>query len=448
MNQRPRPRIHFAPKSGWMNDPNGLIQHNGYFHLFYQCRELGDGDRRLKWGHARSADLLHWEDLPIALEPTPGGPDQDGCFSGCATVHGEEVWVLYTGVHGARQRPCLARASDADLLHLEKCPENPVIAEPPVPIVAGFRDHTLREEDGVIRQLVGSGTPESGGCVFEYRSKDLLAWEYVGVFSDSADTGVPGTMWECPDLFMLEGSWHLIISTHTEHPNDVWYLSGQVSPEGFAPFATGRMDLGARWYAPQSFTADDGRRIVFGWLREHEEEVPQDLASRVGVMSLPREYVTKANGALGMRPCRELLGLRQQEFVPVSGDGDTARIDVGHLQALEVVVEDPGGSGDLVIELTDGANTRVAVASLSGDRAAIGREPRGGERDPRASGAVRLFFDSGVCELFTPEGGSCSEVIYGGATVSSVSVRLVGADRPLPATAVVAYELASVWDRV
>lgn len=35
------------------------------------------------WGHVVSEDLVRWCRLPPALRPSPGGPDADGCWSGC-----------------------------------------------------------------------------------------------------------------------------------------------------------------------------------------------------------------------------------------------------------------------------------------------------------------------------------------------------------------------------
>lgn len=67
---------------------------------FYQhVPNSSDWQWGLVWGHAKSTDLVHWEHLPVALEPTPNSLDQDGCFSGCATVDVDgRPALLYTGV--------------------------------------------------------------------------------------------------------------------------------------------------------------------------------------------------------------------------------------------------------------------------------------------------------------------------------------------------------------
>src|ERR687893_1789285 len=101
-----RPRYHFLPPANWMNDPNGLIQWNGEYHLFYQHNPFGPLWGNMHWGHATSSDLVHWTHQPIALAPTPGSPDEDGCYSGCMVVNGGMPTIIYTGLHGHDQYPC------------------------------------------------------------------------------------------------------------------------------------------------------------------------------------------------------------------------------------------------------------------------------------------------------------------------------------------------------
>ena len=54
-----------------MNDPNGLVYFQGYYHVFYQHAPDFEIPWRepFHWGHARTNDFLTWEELPIALYP-------------------------------------------------------------------------------------------------------------------------------------------------------------------------------------------------------------------------------------------------------------------------------------------------------------------------------------------------------------------------------------------
>ena len=129
-----RPFYHFLPPANWMNDPNGAIYWKGLYHLFYQHNPNDAAHDTIHWGHCVSEDLVHWRHLPIALAPTPGGPDRDGCYSGVAVDHDGIPTLVY---HGVPDGICLATSRD-DLRTWEKSPQNPVIGQPS-PAIPGHR---------------------------------------------------------------------------------------------------------------------------------------------------------------------------------------------------------------------------------------------------------------------------------------------------------------------
>lgn len=86
-SEKHRPQLHFSPQANWMNDPNGMVYHNGNYHLFYQYYPDGMVWGPMHWGHAISKDLVSWKHLPIALYPDSLGL----IFSGSAVVDEENT---------------------------------------------------------------------------------------------------------------------------------------------------------------------------------------------------------------------------------------------------------------------------------------------------------------------------------------------------------------------
>jgi beta-fructofuranosidase len=343
-----RPQYHYLPPAHWLNDPNGLIQFEGNYHLFYQYNPNGAYHDTIHWGHAVSHDLVHWEEWPIALTPTPGDHDQDGCWSGCAINNNGQPTIFYSGVHP--QVVCMATSSDG-LLTWQKYPGNPIISDPPDEIDSEgqFRDPFVWWEDGGWTMLMGTRSVEMGGAVLLYRSDDLVNWEYLHplIRGDKYQTAPfrTGSIWECPNLLQLEDKHVLIVSfQHHESGRLLYtgYFTGDYHNHFFTHTKQGLVDYGHSFYAPQAMTDTQGRHLMWGWLREARPEAVQRRAGWAGVMSLPRVLSVGEDDVLLMTPAPELAALRGEEFrldtVTVSAESDNVLATVQG-DALEILLE-------------------------------------------------------------------------------------------------------------
>ena len=179
-NDPHRPRYHFMPPSGWMNDINGAIFWKGRYHIFYQHNPEGAYWKRIQWGHASSVDLVHWVHHPIALTPTADGPDRDGCFSGGAFVNKEGVPTFI--YYGYPDGICIATSDDDMLIRWTKHPANPVIPQPK-PGEPDFGKYTVHDPcawlvGDTYYALINRRSPDGDGDLgFLFRSPDLTHWE-------------------------------------------------------------------------------------------------------------------------------------------------------------------------------------------------------------------------------------------------------------------------------
>ena len=314
------PLYHFRPARNWMNDPNGLIYWRGQYHLFYQYNPHGPLHGSIHWGHAVSDDLAHWTELPVALAPTPGGPDAEGCWSGCAVDNGGVPTFVYTGVHP--QTVCLATGSP-DLRQWTKHPANPVIGGPPPELAAAtegnFRDPFVWREDGRWQMVIGAKIAGQGGVVLRYQSLDLVQWDYCGpLLVDDARTRPysTGAMWECPNFFPLGGRHVLIVSAQSAQGELLYpvYFAGAYDGQIFTAGVEDILVHGSSFYAPQILRRPDGRVLMWGWLKEGRPEAEALNTGWAGVMSLPIELTWRAEGRVGLAPVPELQGLRRQHW--------------------------------------------------------------------------------------------------------------------------------------
>jgi beta-fructofuranosidase len=325
-----RPQIHLLPAANWINDPNSPLYWLGKYHMFYQYNPDGAYWGNMHWGHAISDDMIHWKNLPVAVSPTPGGPDADGCFTGTAVVENGGVVVLYTGVVAApldratskgalnlQETQCLMTPTDPELKNWTKL-DAPVIAEPPAGMqVNGFRDPSPWRQGDWWYMVLGAGVANRGGVVLLYKSKDLRSWEYVHVLA-GRDAGAehnfepynPWETWECPELFALDGKHVLIFSTQGR----AYWQSGVLDPQTmrFHAERAGILDYGS-YYAPKTQLDKNGRRILWGWIQEARPLDQYKAAGWAGMISLPRALALDANGTLESRVAPEATTLRGRE---------------------------------------------------------------------------------------------------------------------------------------
>ncbi len=315
-----RQHYHFMAQSGWLNDPNGLIYFRGKYHFFFQCNPFGGFWDCMYWGHAVSEDMLHWEYLPFALAPSEPYDDypKGGCFSGSAIEHEGKLFLMYTGTShhgkGIVQTQCIAYSEDG--IYFKKYPGNPVITAPEGIAEDYFRDPKVWRQKDVYYMVCGASRNRHGMALL-YKSKDMLHWDFVNVLAESR--GEWGMMWECPDLFPLGDKYVLTFSPMGSGDHTSVYMVGDFDEKtGKFDYSISReIDWGFDYYAPQSFLAPDGRRIMVSWSNEWEwmplwkDWGPTYKEGWCGCFNIPREVRMRKDHTLQFIPVQEVENLRE-----------------------------------------------------------------------------------------------------------------------------------------
>jgi beta-fructofuranosidase len=423
-----RPHYHFLPPANWMNDPNGLIRWKGQYHLFYQYNPDRPVHERIHWGHAVSSDLVHWADLPIALAPTSGRADADGCWSGCAVDNHGIPTLIYSGVHP--QVVCLATSTD-DLLTWEYYSGNPVIAGPPAEFLAGtgghFRDPFVWKEGDYWYLLIGSKSEGVGGMILLYRSPDLTHWQYLHpLLVGDASILQPvrtGVMWECPN-FLTFGDWRVVLFSVLGAPEGdplyPLYVTGAFRDEQFLPQTQGMLAHGGYFYAPQVLRDDQGHSLMWGWLMEGRSKSLLKEAGWAGVMSLPVIVAPLPGGGLSLEPAPELTTLREKHWhydgIELSEGMNFLHEDIRD-DCLEMLAEfEPGQHCEFGFRLRcspDGQEQTRLVYQSASQQVSIEREQSSVnpevdhgnssavvEADPGEVLKLHIFLDRSVVEAF------------------------------------------------
>jgi len=251
-----RPQFHFSQKIGWNNDPNGMVYYNGKWHLYFQHNPYGWNWGNMHWGHAVSEDLVHWEQLPIAIYNYKRG---DWAFSGGATVdeHNTAGWqtgdekVIVASWTSTGRGECIAYSNDGGMTFTEY-EGNPVIKH------EGRDPKIVWYEPGKHWVLAVYDHHEDTPCVAFYNSTNLKDWQFQSRLKG---------YYECAELFELPVDGDKSNTRWVVFAADARYAVGKFDGKTFTPEHKGkhRVHYGS-YYASQLFSnSPDGRRVQIGW---------------------------------------------------------------------------------------------------------------------------------------------------------------------------------------
>ncbi|MCF8335460.1 MAG: glycoside hydrolase family 32 protein [Bacteroidales bacterium] len=329
MNQKYRPQYHFSPERKWTNDPNGMVYHEGTYHLFFQHYPEALHWGPMHWGHATAGDLFHWEHKDIALYPDSIGY----IFSGSAVVDKNNT----TGFQSGEEKPLVAifthHDPDNDLQVQSlaystdggktwtKYKDNPVIENSGI---KDFRDPKVFWHEPTSRWIM---VLAAGDHVRFYSSPNLKEWNLESKFGKNA--GAHGGVWECPDLFplALDGDeqnmkWVLLVSINPGAPNGgsgTQYFVGDFDGHRFTNELQGNqwIDYGTDNYAGVTWSNTPKRKIFIGWMNNwtYAEQIP--TSTWRGAMTLPRRLTLKSVAGeprLVSQPVKEIQALQKEVF--------------------------------------------------------------------------------------------------------------------------------------
>ena len=406
-----RPQYHFTALRGRLNDPNGLVYFKGEYHLFFQLYPYGCFSGSKHWGHAVSRDLVHWEELPIALYPDNLGM----IFSGSGVVDwkntsgfqkGEEppLVLIYT-VTGPPRAQALAYSNDRGRTWT-KYAGNPVLPE----VVHNNRDPKVfwHEQSGSWVMALFCGYSEKGtpdvkgeapkkrvGAIEFFVSNDLKQWRSV-----SRAKG----FFECPDCFELpvegtnEKKWVL-------HGGSGDYQVGTFDGTAFKPETQLlRGPYGGAFYAGQNFSGmKDGRAVQIGWARMSSE--PFAGMPFAQMMNFPCELKLKrtAEGPrLAWQPVAEIatLSSKRHSIMPGPLTASANPLSGIETECFDLRAEIETGSATGIVWNVRGTSLAYDVAkqTLSCGKVAIPLPLKHGRLQ------VRMLSDRCLLELFADDG--------------------------------------------
>ncbi|WP_394238958.1 glycoside hydrolase family 32 protein [Niallia oryzisoli] len=422
-----RQSYHIQPVTGLLNDPNGFSYYNGEYHLFYQWFPLGPVHGLKHWFHTKSKDLVHWENVGIAIKPT-NQFDSHGVYSGSAIEHEGNLLLMYTGntrddYWERHPYQCLAVMDrTGTITKLDK----PIIDGVPKGYTDHFRDPKVWKQDDHFYAIIGAQKECGTGCVVLYQSSDMKEWSFQGEIETRLKDF--GYMWECPDYFELDGKGILLfspqgIAAEGDHFQNIYqsgYVMGSpldIDKQQLTHGEFHELDRGFDFYAPQSMCDPKGRRIVVGWMGLPEIDYPTDKNGWAHCLTLPRELSIRG-GKLYQQPVIELESLRGEMIeAEITLKNECISIDGFTGDAYELLIEfSESNAQEFGIEVRVGHQEKTTIKYDAAEKMVIFDRTHSGQPVGMEFGEIRkchldgdivsfrLFVDVSSVEVFVNNG--------------------------------------------
>ena len=433
-----RQQFHLQPPVGWLNDPNGLCVYGGQYHAFFQYGPFDVNGGVKHWGHAVSTDLLHWEQLPVMLYPDEPF-DCHGAYSGSALVEDGTMYLYYTGnvkhpgnfdyiKEGRGHNVCLAVSKDGVTLDSKQCLLTN--RDYPAGLTCHVRDPKVFAYEGRYYMVLGARTLEDKGEVLVLESTDKLHWNHINTLTTPEAFGY---MWECPDLFCIDGQWYLAVSPQGIQCQNV-YGCGYFAVQGdwrsectLGEFHA--MDSGFDYYAPQSFADETGRRIQIGWMGMPDADYSNAPTVAHGwqhCFTVPRLLTNGPDGTLLQNPVPELKARRgPARKLPDSAEAlFSPCFDLTAAPAADFTLTVAQG-----VELVYTEKNSTCILRFTDSALAAGRTERRVQLATPCR-SLRVVGDRSSLELFLNDGAAVFSTRYYPAP-GDVAVKISGTDAAL-----------------
>ena len=414
-----RLKFHLMPKTGWLNDPNGLCQFNGTYHIYYQYTPFEPTGELKTWGHYTTKDFIHYEDFgPVVF------PDEDidahGVYSGSAFIEDDTIHYFYTGnlkyfdrddydyINSGRGSNTITFTSK-DGYEFTKKELLMTTDDYPTDMSNHVRDPKIFKKNEKYYMVLGARDVEGVGMILLYESTDLKNWTYKNRITTPQKFGY---MWECPDLFEIDGQ--QIMTCCPQGVDQKGYDYQNVYQCGYFPvefdlknksYSFGKFqefDKGFDIYATQTFADEAGRRILIGWMGIPDADYDNDATVAydwIHALTMPRELEWK-DGKILQHPLKEMKDLRKNAFTceleafTKWAPADCCfelRLDVEEAKNLELKLRE-----DVTISWKDGLFT------LSMGESGRGRKQRFAKVEELSD--ITIFSDTSAIEIFINNG--------------------------------------------